>query len=60
MFLSVVILGGFTTEAHAMASVHQDRHAANSTTSRDVNADTRRYEWRCFYDRPYRPHYTND
>jgi hypothetical protein len=37
MFLSVVILGGFTTETHAMAPLHQDRHAASYTTPRDVN-----------------------
>src|SRR2546430_241124 len=37
MFLSVAILGGFTTEAHAIAPLHQDRHAATSyTTSRDA------------------------
>ena len=41
MFLSVVILGGFTTETHAMASLHQDRHANISTTPGDVNSVVR-------------------
>jgi hypothetical protein len=37
MFLSVVILGRFTTETHAMALLRQDRHAAATyTTPRDV------------------------
>jgi hypothetical protein len=37
MFLSVVILGRFTTETHAMALLNQDRHAATTyTTPRDV------------------------
>lgn len=37
MFLSVVILGRFTTETHAMALLHQHRHAAITyTTPRDV------------------------
>ena len=35
-FLSVVILGRFTTETHAMAPSHHDRHAASYTTSRDA------------------------
>ena len=34
-FLSVLILGRFTTETHAMAPSHQDRHAAGHTTSGD-------------------------
>lgn len=38
MFLSVVILGRFTTETHAMALLRQHRHAATTyTTPRDVN-----------------------
>ena len=37
MFLSVVILGRFTTETHAMAPLHRLRHAATYTTPRDVN-----------------------
>ena len=36
MFLSVVILGGFTTETHAMAPLRWDRHAASYTTPRDA------------------------
>jgi hypothetical protein len=37
MFLSVVILGRFTTETHAMAPLHQARHAATTyTTPRDA------------------------
>ncbi len=38
MFLSVVILGRFTTETPAMALSHHDRHAATTyTTPWDVN-----------------------
>ena len=38
MFLSVVILGRFTTETPAMALSHHDRHAATTyTTPRDMN-----------------------
>jgi hypothetical protein len=37
MFLSVVILGRFTTETHAMAPLHRDRHAVTYTTPGDVN-----------------------
>jgi len=37
MFLSVVILGRFTTETHAMAPLHRHRHAAIYTTPRDLN-----------------------
>ena len=36
MFLSVVILGRFTTETHAMAPLHRHRHAATYTTPGDV------------------------
>ena len=37
MFLSVVILRRFTTETHAMALQHSDRHAAATyTTSGDA------------------------
>ena len=39
MFLSVVILGRFTTETPAMALSHHDRHAATTyTTPRDMNS----------------------
>ncbi len=33
LFLSVVILGRFTTETHAMALLRQDRHAATTYTN---------------------------
>jgi len=42
MFLSVVILGRFTTETHAMAPSHQDRQAASYATSGDAPAARRR------------------
>ena len=39
MFLSVVILGRFTTETHAMVLLRQDRHAATIyTIPRDVSS----------------------
>jgi len=52
VFLSVVILGRFTTETPAMALSHHDRHAATTyhhtpglltTTPRDVNIQCRHH-----------------
>jgi hypothetical protein len=49
MFLSVVILGRFTTATHAMAPLRQHRHAASYTTPWGVN----RTGWRRVLHNPY-------